>query len=102
MGQWWFRYDKRRGCVASRYPVCFAHQDGTGPTALLALEEATGQSFYVAIWNGLSWIAGNNELGVDLRSLDEALIWDSIEPQRRMTRHWETACSYVQFQRRRW
>jgi hypothetical protein len=98
-GQWWFRYDTRRGCVANQYPVYSAHQDGTGPTALLALEEATSQSFHVAIWNGLSWIVGNNELGVDLRSLDHALIWDSIESQTRITRHWETACSYLHLSR---
>jgi hypothetical protein len=66
---------------------------------LLALEEATSQSFHVAIWNGLSWIVGNNELGVDLRSLDHALIWDSIESQTRITRHWETACSYLHLSR---
>ena len=94
-GQWWFLYDTRRGCVANRYPVYSAHQDGTGPTALLALEEATSQSFHVAVWNGLSWIAGKNELGVDLRSLDPVLIWDSMEPQTRMTQHWETACSFL-------
>jgi hypothetical protein len=95
MGQWWFLYDKRRGCVVQRYPVCSAHQDGTGPTALLALEEATSQSFHGAVWNGLSWIAAKNELGVDLRSLDQALIWDSIETQRSITRHWETARSWL-------
>jgi hypothetical protein len=94
-GQWWFLYDTRRGCVANRYPVYSAHQDGTGPTALLALEEATRQSFRVEVWKGLCWIAANNELGVDLRSFDPVLIWDSIEAQTRITRHWETACSFL-------
>ena len=95
LGQWWFRYDKQRGCVASHYPVCSAHQDGMAPTALLALGEATGQSFQKQIWKGLSWIAAGNELGVDLRSSDQALIWDSIEPRRRMAEYWETACNYL-------
>lgn len=94
-GQWWFLYDTRRGCVANRYPVYSAHQDGTGPTALLALGEATSQSFHRAVWNGLSWIASNNELSVDLRNLNQSLIWDSIEVRKRITRHWETACSYL-------
>jgi hypothetical protein len=98
-GQWWFLYDTRRGCVASRYPVYSAHQDGTGPTALLALEEATCQSFHPAVWKGLSWISANNELGVDLRSVDQAVIWDSMDAQRRITRLWEIACSYLHISR---
>jgi hypothetical protein len=88
LGQWWFLYDKRRGSVANRYPVCSAHQDGTAPAALLALEEATGQKFHAPIQKGLAWITGANELGDDLRSLDRALIWDSIGPRRRIARYW--------------
>jgi hypothetical protein len=95
LGQWWFRYDRRRGCVASHYPVCSAHQDGMAPMALLALQEVTGQSFHKQIWKGLNWIAVQNELGADLRSLDPDLIWDSIEPQRRMAEYWEMACNYL-------
>jgi len=98
-GQWWFRYDTRKGCVADRYPVYSAHQDGMAPTALLALEEATGQKFHAAVWKGLSWIAANNELGTDLRSSDQAVIWHSIETQKRITRHWETACSCLHLAR---
>jgi hypothetical protein len=91
-GQWWFLYDTRRGCVANRYPVCSAHQDGTAPTALLSLQEATNQTFHAAVQNGLSWItAANNELGVDLRSLDQTLIWDSIDSQWRISRLGEIA-----------
>jgi hypothetical protein len=94
-GQWWFLYDTRRGCVANRYPVCSAHQDGTAPTALFSLQEATNQTFHAAVQNGLSWIAANNELGVDLRSLDQSLIWDSIDARWRITRLRETACNYL-------
>jgi hypothetical protein len=92
-GQWWFLYDTRRGCVASRYPVYSAHQDGKGPAALLALGQTTSRTFHAAVCKGLSWIAANNELGVDLRSLDQALIWDSIEAGSWVTRHREMACS---------
>jgi hypothetical protein len=95
LGQWWFRYDKRRGCVASHYPVCSAHQDGMAPMALLALEEATGQNFHKQIWKGLKWIAAQNELAADLRSPNQAMIWDSIEPRRRAAKYWETACNYL-------
>jgi hypothetical protein len=94
MGQWWFLYDKRRGCVVNRYPVYSAHQDGIAPTALLALEGVTSRSFHKPIWKGLSWTTGRNELGADLRSPDHALIWDSVERRRRITRYWEVVCSY--------
>jgi hypothetical protein len=99
-GQWWFLYDTRRGCVANRYPVYSAHQDGTAPTALLSLQGATTQTFHVAVRNGLSWIAANNELGVDLRSLDQALIWDSIDAQGHITRLGELACNCLHISRR--
>jgi hypothetical protein len=95
MGQWWSLYDKRRGCIVNRYPVFSAHQDGTAPAALLALGEVTSQSFHKPIWKGLSWIAGANELRQDLRSLDRALIWDSIGPRRRVVKYWEAALSFM-------
>lgn len=89
MGQWWFLYDKRKCSVVNRYPVCSVHQDGTAPAGLLALEEASGQKFLRQISKGLSWIAGANEIGVDLRSADRALIWDSIGRGARMSKYWE-------------
>jgi hypothetical protein len=92
-GQWWHLYDTRRGRVASRYPVCSAHQDGIGPVALLALEDVTSQSFQEAVWDGLSWIC-DNELGVDLNGLDRGLLLDAID-RRAVSRHWETVCSYL-------
>jgi hypothetical protein len=94
-GQWWFRYDKKRGGVVNRYPVYSAHQDGLAPMALLALEEATGQGYRKRILRGLEWIATQNELGVDLRDLDQKVIWDSIEPRRWVAKYWETASSYL-------
>jgi len=80
LGQWWFLYDKRTCRVVKRYPVLSPHQDGIAPCALRALGEATGRSFDKAISKGLSWITGANELGSDLRELDQEFIWDSIEP----------------------
>jgi hypothetical protein len=93
MGQWWFLYDKRGSRAVNRYPVLSAHQDGTAPLGLLAVGEATGQTFHESIYLGLSWIAGANELGDDLRDLDRQLIWDSIGSKSKLASYWETACS---------
>jgi len=99
MGQWWFLYDKRACRVVNRYPVLSLHQDGTAPAGLLALGEATGQSFHKSICKGLSWIVGANELGDDLRNLDRGLIWDSIGLRRQIARYWEVALSFMSISR---
>jgi len=99
MGQWWFLYDKRACRVVNRYPVLSLHQDGIAPVGLLALEEATGQSFHGSIYKGLSWAAGVNEIGDDLRNLDRGLIWDSIEPRRRIANYWEAGLSFMNISR---
>jgi hypothetical protein len=95
LGQWWFLYDKRAGRVANRYPVLSQHQDGIAPVGFLALSEATGQSFYEPIYRGLSWIAGTNEVGNDLRNLERGLIWGSIGPAKRRPNYWEAALSLL-------
>jgi len=77
-GQWWFLYDKRSCRVVNHYPVRSIYQDGLAPVALMTLEEATGQKFQDAVCKGLSWIAGANELGADLRDFERGVIWDSI------------------------
>jgi hypothetical protein len=94
-GEWWFLYDKRACCVASRYPVFSLHQDGTAPVGLFALEESTGQSFSDRIYRGLSWVTGVNELGDDLRSLERGVIWDSMGSRKRGPNYWETARSVL-------
>ncbi len=100
LGQWWSLYDKRACRVVNRYPVLSLHQDGTAPVGLLALGEATGQSFHESIYKGLLWIRGANELGKDLRSPDRGLIWDSIRLRRRTTNYWEAALSFMNIPRR--
>jgi hypothetical protein len=95
MGQWWFLYDKCACRVVNRYPVLSLHQNGTAPLALLALEETIGQNFRDSIYTGLSWVTGTNELGDDLRSLDPALIWDSIGPRKWIAKYWEGSLSCV-------
>ena len=99
MGQWWFLYDKRACRVVNRYPVFSLHQDGTAPVGFLALEETTGQNFHDAIYKGLTWIAGANELGDDLRNLDRGLIWDSMGPRRWSANYWEAALSFMNISR---
>ena len=95
MGQWWFLYDRYACRVVNRYPVCSRYQDGTAPVGLLALGEATGQSFLEPIYKGLSWVAGANELGCDLRDLDRGFIWDAIEPTRQIANYREAALSVM-------
>src|SRR5208337_2321146 len=63
LGQWWWLYDSRTGRVLSRYPVYSVHQHGMAPMGLFALQEATGQNFTEAIYRGLQWVYGTNELG---------------------------------------
>jgi hypothetical protein len=99
MGQWWFLYDKRACRVVHRYPVYSLHQDGTAPVGLLALGEATGQSFHQAIYKGLSWMTGANELGNDLRNLDLGWIWDSVWPKRWWTNCWEAPLHFLNISR---
>jgi len=99
MGQWWFLYDKRACRVVNRYPVLSLHQDGTAPVGLLALGEATGQSFHEAILKGLSWVAGTNELRQDLRNVDRSLIWDSIAPRGKLEKYWEGALNCANISR---
>jgi hypothetical protein len=99
-GQWWFLYNKRTCRVVNQYPVMSLHQDGTAPLALFAVEEITGQSFHDPVYKGLSWVTGANELGEDLRNLDQGLIWDSISSRKRIPNYWEGALSCVNGSRR--
>lgn len=81
LGQWWWLYDSRSGRVASEYPVYSVHQHGMAPMALFAAEEASGTSFHVSVKEGLRWIFGENELGVDMRDTERALIWRCLTPR---------------------
>jgi len=94
-GQWWWLYDTSSGRVSSRYPVYSVHQYGMGPMGLLAIEEATGQSFGEYIGKGLRWIYGVNELGADMRSGAQNLIWRCVLPRDKQTKYWEMALSAV-------
>ena len=95
LGQWWWLYDARSGCVSSHYPVYSVHQHGIAPMALFALEQASGQSFKESIYKGLRWICGGNELDVDMRDRARNLIWRCVLPRNRQRKYWEIALSVV-------
>jgi hypothetical protein len=94
-GQWWWLYDAQSGRVSSRYPVYSVHQHGMAPMCLFAVEKATGQSFRDPIYQGLRWIYGENELGIDMRDSAASLIWRCILPENRQAKFWEMALSVL-------
>jgi hypothetical protein len=95
LGQWWWLYDSREGRTSSRYPVYSVHQHGMAPMSLFALEEATHQSFKENIDRGLQWVYGSNELGTDMRDLEQDLIWRCILPQNKHKKFWDSAVSLI-------
>ncbi len=78
VGQWWWHYDAVNGNVVGRYPVFSVHQYGMAPMALFTLAEATGTSFDQEIYKGLDWVAGSNELGINMVDIVHAVVWRSI------------------------
>jgi hypothetical protein len=95
LGQWWWLYDSRTGRTSSRYPVYSVHQHGMAPMGLFALEEAAGRSFRENIYRGLRWIYGANEFGLDMRDLDERLIWRCVLPEDKGKKYWDSAVSLI-------
>lgn len=81
LGQWWWLYDSADGQVVDGYPVFSVHQDGMAPMALMETTKAGGRSFDREIERGLSWIYGENELGVNMILADQALVLRDIHKQ---------------------
>ena len=77
-GEWCWHYDSHTGRVISRYPVYSVHQHAMAPMMLFAAGEATGQDFTQAIYRGLEWISGNNELQRDFVEPSLGLVWRCI------------------------
>jgi hypothetical protein len=99
LGQWWWHYDSRGGTVASMYPVFSVHQEGMAPMALFALAESTGHSFDEAIYRGLEWIGGANELETDMRDFVHHLIWRRIHPVPAFSMKVDVALSHLRAHR---
>jgi len=78
LGQWWWHYNSRGGCVVGKYPVYSVHQDAMAPMALLALGESCGQDYSAWIFKGLAWIYGQNELNLDLCDDSSGMVWRCI------------------------
>jgi hypothetical protein len=78
LGEWCWHYDSVSGRVVSRYPVYSVHQHAMGPMMLFAASEATGCDFSEAIYKGLAWISGHNELHRDFVEPSLGLVWRSI------------------------
>jgi hypothetical protein len=95
LGQWWWLYDSKSGRVSSKYHVYSVHQQGMAPMALIAAEEATGQSFQEPIEKGLRWIYGANELGEDMRDHSTNLIWRCIYPEQKYGKYMNVLRSMV-------
>ena len=77
-GQWWWHYDASSGRMIGKYPVFSVHQDGMAPMALFALGKASGKDFSNYSNKGLNWIAGNNELNVNMIDESRNAIWRSM------------------------
>lgn len=77
LGEWCWHYDSTNGKVVSRYPVYSVHQHAMAPMMLFAAAEATGRNFNEAIYKGLAWISGNNELHFNFVDPSLGLIWRS-------------------------
>jgi hypothetical protein len=78
LGEWSWHYDAASGTVVSRYPVYSVHQHAMGPMMLFAAAEASGSDFSEAIYKGLAWVSGNNELRRDFVEPSLGLIWRCI------------------------
>ena len=73
-GQWWRRYDPRRGRVLQDYPVYAVNQDAALPAALGALQRALGDRRYEGpIGRGLQWECGSNEVRKTLVDADDRI-----------------------------
>ncbi|HZD33386.1 MAG TPA: hypothetical protein VE779_17205 [Candidatus Angelobacter sp.] len=97
MGQWWWHYNSRTGAVFERYPVYAVHQHGMAPLALFGLTEATRIDFSEPIYKGLRWIAGENELGVDLRVASAGIVWRSVYNGSAQRKYFGNALGFLGF-----
>jgi len=78
LGEWSWHYDAATARVVSRYPVYSVHQHAMAPMMLFAAGDACGRDFSEAIFKGLAWISGCNELRRDFIEPEPGLVWRCI------------------------
>jgi hypothetical protein len=84
-GQWPWLYDSHTGTIISMYPVYSVHQDAMAPMALFKLSDVSGVDFTPNIMRGLSWVFGDNELGIPLTDFQRGVIWRSIRKETKLS-----------------
>ena len=78
-GGWPWLFDADADRVVERYENYSVHQHAMAPMGLLKLAETSGEPRYrSAALRGLGWIAGRNELGVDMIDRQNQVILRSI------------------------
>jgi len=97
LGQWWWHYHSQTGRVLEDYPVYSVHQHGMAPMALFTLAEAAQVDFSEPVYKGLQWIAGENELAIDLRVGATGIVWRSIHRRSRYGSYLENAIRVIGF-----
>jgi hypothetical protein len=97
LGQWWWHYHSQTGRVLEHYPVYAVHQHGMAPMALFALTEATQIDFSEPVYRGLRWLAGENELTVDLRVASAGLVWRSMYHRSKARKYFGNALTFLGF-----
>jgi hypothetical protein len=78
-GQWWWMHSARDGRVLEGYPVYSVHQDGMAFLGLAPLQDLGAGDYAEALWRGLRWVDGANELGTSLVDRDHALVVRCIQ-----------------------
>ena len=96
-GQWWWHYHSHTGRIIEHYPVYAVHQHGMAPMALFALTEATQIDFSEPVYKGLRWIAGDNELALDLRAASAGVVWRGVRHRRMHRKYFRNAMSFFGF-----
>jgi hypothetical protein len=79
LGQWWWFYATRTEAVLEGYPVYSVHQDGMAFMALATLQNLGEGSFSSALWLGLEWVNGKNELAASLVDRESDLVFRCIQ-----------------------
>jgi hypothetical protein len=74
LGQWWWMYSNRAPRIVEGYPVYSVHQDGMAFLGLVELDRLGVGNYWDALALGLDWLAGANELEVDMVDRSPGLI----------------------------